>query len=99
MTKIAHNYQSQEQSIQFGGTELQHANTAADDTVTSGKVTLAGLGEDMTGASELAAHNQVEYERAVDYADLAQVDLQTDQRAHEVQTAVGGQVQRLFNNA
>ena len=99
MTKIAHNYDSQEQSIQFGGTELQHANTAADDTVTSGKVTLAGLGEDMTGATELIGHNQVEYERAVEYADLAQIDLQTDQRAHDVQTAVGGQVQRLFNNS
>lgn len=99
MSKVAHNYDSQEQSISFSGTELQHANTAADDTVTAGKVTLAGLGEDMTGANELAAHSQIEYERAVEYSDLAQVDLQTDQRAHDLQTAVGGQVQRLFNNS
>jgi hypothetical protein len=99
MTKIAHNYDSQEQSIQFGGTEVQHANSAADMTVTSGKVTLAGLGEDMTGATELINHNQVEYERAVEYSDLAQVDLRTDQQSHEVQSAVGSQVARLFNNS
>lgn len=99
MTKIAHNYDSQEQSISFGGQELQHAGTAADDTVTSGKVTLAGLGEDMTGATELMAHSQVEYERAVEYQDLAQVDLQTDQRAHDVQTSVGAKVNQLFANS
>jgi hypothetical protein len=99
MTKIAHNYQSQEQSIQFGGTEVQHASTAADDTVTSGKVTLAGLGEDMSGATELISNNSLEYERAVEYQDLAQLDLKTDQQAHNVQTAVSGKVGRLFGGA
>jgi hypothetical protein len=96
---IRHDWNVSEDSYALANTEIGNAQQASDDTVTSGKVTLAGLGEDMTGATDLINKNTIEYQRAEEYRSLAEVDARTDSQSNEIQRGVGTQVQNLFGNA
>lgn len=99
MSKIRHEFASQQEAMSFGHSEVSAAQTAADDTVTSGKVTLAGLGEDVAGSEDLISKNTIEYQRAVEYSDLAQIDVRTDTEADNIQQSTASQVAARFRNA
>jgi hypothetical protein len=96
--QIRHNYDIGEQSYSLANSEVGHAQQASDDTVTSGKVTLAGLGENNSGATDLINKNHLEYQRAEEYRTLSELDARTDGQSNEIQRGVGSSVQKLFGN-
>ena len=99
MSKIRHEFASQQEALSFGHSEVTAAQTAADDTVTAGKVTLAGLGEDVAGSEDLINKNTMEFQRATEYSDLANIDVRTDTEANNIQESTASQVASRFRNA
>ncbi|HEU0288477.1 MAG TPA: hypothetical protein VFR22_15630 [Nocardioidaceae bacterium] len=99
MTKIHHDFASNEEGLAFTNGQVTGAQDARDAAVSANNVARAGLGDDLAGADALAQRSQIEFQRDTEFADLAQVQHNQGQTSNDIQHATAGRVQSLFNNA
>lgn len=88
--RFTHEGQDAAQTLNTRG--LESANQVSDGIVTSGKTTLAGLGQDSEGAQGLIAANQAEYERSQIELDAVNAMARNDLQTGDIKDQVGGRV-------
>jgi hypothetical protein len=98
MTKIHHDFASNEEGLTFTSGQVTGAQDARDAAVAANNVARAGLGDDVAGADALAQKAQIEFQRDEEFASLADVQNRQAQSSNDIQHATSSRVQSLFSN-